>query len=120
MLGPFAWALSNEDGNVYEDVANNGLSYRVQSLHVGMQPPGHFSAVIFRNENVWKPKLSSFVENVNVRVQTCSFKNEATKFSYLYITPSDKTKTEHTSYTNKKTENGKLEIQQPSSLTFPS
>ena len=25
------------------------ISYRIQLLHVGMQPPGHFSAVVFRN-----------------------------------------------------------------------
>ena len=32
-----------------------------------MQPPGHFSAVVFRNRT-WKPQFWSFVENVNVRV----------------------------------------------------
>ena len=42
-------SLSNEDGNVRKFLQNNGLSYRIQSLHVGMQPPGHFSAVVFRN-----------------------------------------------------------------------
>ena len=31
-----------------------------------MQPPGHFSAVLFRNKT-WKPQFSSFVENVNIR-----------------------------------------------------
>ena len=36
-----------------------------------MQPPGHFSAVVFRN-GTWKPQFSSFVENVNVRVQVIS------------------------------------------------
>ena len=38
--------LSNDDGNVNENVE---LSYRIQSLNVGMQPPGRFSAVVFRN-----------------------------------------------------------------------
>ena len=40
--------------------------------------------------------------------------------NYYIHTPSGKTKKERTSYTNKKMENGKLKIQQPSSLTFPS
>ena len=34
-------------------------------------------------------------------------------------TPSGKTEKKHMSYTNKKKENGKLQIQQLSSLTFP-
>ena len=42
-------SLSNEDGNVNKIVKNDRLSYRVQSVHVGMQPSGHFSAVVFRN-----------------------------------------------------------------------
>ena len=34
-------SLINEDGNVNKNVAeNSGLNYRIQSLHVGMQPPG--------------------------------------------------------------------------------
>ena len=52
-----------------------------------MQPPVHFSAVGFRNRT-WKPQFSSFVENVNVRVQiisiSYSFKNKASKFSYSH------------------------------------
>ena len=47
------------------------FSYRIQSLHVEMQPPGHFSSVVFRNRT-WKPQFSSFVENVNVRVRIIS------------------------------------------------
>ena len=44
-----------------------------------------------------------------------------TKLLNFHIyTPSCKTKQTRTSYTNKKKENGKLKIQQPSSLTFPS
>ena len=43
-----------------------------------------------------------------------------TKLLFLHIhTPSGKTKKKRMSYTNQKKENGKLEIQQPSSLTFP-
>ena len=43
-----------------------------------------------------------------------------TKFLNFHIhTPSGKTKKKRTRYTNKKRENGKLKIQQPSSLTFP-
>ena len=41
-------SLSNEDGNVNENVAKQWIKYRIQSLHVGMQP-GHFSTVVFRN-----------------------------------------------------------------------
>ena len=42
--------LSNEDGNVNENVVKQWITcYRIQSLHVGMQPSGHFSAVAFRN-----------------------------------------------------------------------
>ena len=43
---------------------NNRLNCRIQPLHVGMQKPGHFSAVVFRNRT-WKPHFLSFVENVN-------------------------------------------------------
>ena len=42
-------SLSNENGNVNENATNNRFDYRIQSLHVGMQTPGHFSAVVFRN-----------------------------------------------------------------------
>ena len=44
-----------------------------------------------------------------------------TKLLIFHIhTPSGKTKKKRVSYTNKKKKNGKLEIQQPSSLMFPS
>ena len=74
-------------GTSNRTLKNNGLSCRIQSLHVGMQPPVHFSAVVFRNRT-WKPQFSCFVENVNVRVEyksfqsSYSFKNKASKFSY--------------------------------------
>ena len=49
-----------------------------------MQPPGHFSAVVSRNRT-WKPQFSSFVENLNVRVQIISIfmqlLKKASKFS---------------------------------------
>ena len=35
-------SLSYEDGIVNKTFQNNRLNYRIQSLHVGMQPPGHF------------------------------------------------------------------------------
>ena len=64
--------LNNEDGNLNENVVKQCCG--IQSLHVRMQPPGHFSAVVFRNRTwkVRKSQLSSFVENVNVRVRTIS------------------------------------------------
>ena len=47
-----------------------------------MQPPGHFSAVVFRNRT-WKPQFSSFVENVKLEYEpfqsSCSFKIKASK-----------------------------------------
>ena len=45
--------------------------HSLKSLHVGMQPPGHFSAVVFRNRTR-KPQFSSFAENVNVEVRIIS------------------------------------------------
>ena len=45
-------SLIKEDGNVNENVAeNNGLNYRIQSLHVGMQPPG--SSVTGEQKKCW-------------------------------------------------------------------
>ena len=60
---------------------------------------------------------------MNVRVQTNHLNLHAalkTKLLNFHIhTLSGKTKKTH-EFSNKKTENGKLKIQQPSSLTFPS
>ena len=54
---------------------NNRLHNKIQSLHMGIQPPGHFSAVV----RTWEPQFGSFVENVNIKVWSLqsshSFKN---------------------------------------------
>ena len=115
-------SLRNE-GTWTRTLQSNRLSYKIQSIQVGMQPPGHFSAAVFRNRT-WTPQFWSFVENVNVRVRIISIFMHATLRTKLLIfhihTPSGKTKNKRMSYTNKKRENGKLKIQQPSSLTFQS
>ena len=49
---------------------------------------------------------------------SCSFKNRASNFSYSNTFRQSKKK--RMSYVDKKEENGKLRIQQPSSLAFPS
>ena len=51
-------------GTSTRTLPNNRLNCRIQPLHVGMQTPGHFSAVVFRNRT-WKPHFLSFVENLN-------------------------------------------------------
>ena len=51
-------------GTSTRTLQNNRLNCRIQPLHVGMQTPGHFSAVFFRNRT-WKPHFLSFVENLN-------------------------------------------------------
>ena len=54
-------SLSNEDGERQrERYKNSRLSYRIQSLHVGMRPPGHFSAVVFKKPTE-REKLNSRV-----------------------------------------------------------
>ena len=76
--------LSNEDGNVNENVAKQWIK---------LQSTNHF--------------------NLHVALKT-------KPLNFHIHTASGKTKKKRTSYTNKKTENGKLKIQQPSLLTFPS
>ena len=77
------------------------LSYRIQSLHVGMQPPGHFSAIVFRISIVEfcreRGRQSTIHFNLHAALKT--------KLLNFHIhTPSGKTKKKRASYTNKKRE----------------
>ena len=51
-------------GTSKRTLENNRLNCRIQPLHVGMQTPGHFCAVVFKNR-ARKPHFLSFVENLN-------------------------------------------------------
>ena len=55
----------NQDGNVNENVAeNSGLNYRIQSLHVGMQPLAHRSPENKRNVGIcWAKFWTGFKLN---------------------------------------------------------
>ena len=55
-----AESLSNDEGNVNENAPKQyvNLQNTVQSLHVGMQPPDHFTAVSLETE---REKLNSRV-----------------------------------------------------------
>ena len=64
-------SLGNEDENVNENIKNNRFHFRIQCLHVEMQPSGHFLAVVSRNRT-WKAQFLRFAENVNNRVRIMS------------------------------------------------
>ena len=80
--------------------------------HLATFPP---SSLETERENLW-----SFEENVNVEDESfqssCSLKSKVCNFSYSHIFRQNRKET-HEIY---KEANGKLKIQQPSSLTFPS
>ena len=82
----------------------------MQSLHVGMQPPGHFSTVIVIRNNV-KTSILEFCRE-----------RECQSMNHFNVHAAGKTKKGnlYMSYTNKKRQNRKLKIQQLSLLTFPS
>ena len=64
-----------------------------------------------------RPCAWAFRVRINSFQSSCSFKNKVCNFSYSHTLRQNK---KRMSYTNKKAENGKLKILQPSSLTFPS
>ena len=112
-------SLSNEDGNVNKNVAKQWIKLaEYNHCTVGMQIPGHFSAVVFRNRTR-KAQFSCFVENVNVRVQTNHFNLHAalkTKLLNFHIhTLSGKTKKTHELY---KQENRKRKIKNSAAVFF--
>ena len=115
-------SLSNDDGNINENVAKQWI--KLQNTITARA-----------NATTW-PLFCRRLQKQNVQTSILKFCRERERKSTNHFnlhaafkkkllnfhidTPSGKTKKKRMSYTNKKTENGKLKIQQPSSLTFPS
>ena len=141
-LAPFAWSLSffiqnggrrtvgqakveslsNEDGNVNENVAKQWIK-----LQNTITARGNATTWPLFRHRLWKQNVKTSILvfcRERERKSTNHFNLHAalkTKLLNFHIhTPSGLTKKKRISYTNKKTENGKFKIQQPSSMMFPS
>ena len=115
-------SLSNEGGNVNEKAPKQWIKLQNTITARGNATTWPFFHCRLQKQNVKSSILKFCREHERQSTNHLSLHAALkTKLLNFHIhTPSGKTKKKCMSYTNKKRENRKIKIQQPSSLTFPS